>query len=249
MANINSQWRRFMAVGCVHGAYACREAQDLVIGFRERWQPETVIDLGDLHDMAAFRSGASGTKDEAADIGLDFDAGVDWLRRYRPTHRTNGNHDNRLVKLVGHPKAIISHLSGKIIQDIAEVDEENGTLVKPYSMVNGWWTFGDTRFGHGWMYSEQAGRDHAEAFGKCVIAHTHTTGQANSRSLNPATCWMVGTMCNPEEMTYAHERRAWLRWGHGMAWGEYNDNFCQVYLTDWKCQHHTGPIENPRFPL
>jgi len=240
--NINRHWKRLMAVGCTHGVYACAEAQRNVLAFRESYKPHAVIDLGDVWDWAAFRSGAKGTKDEAANIAMDCHAGAEWLRRYRPTHRTNGNHDDRIYKLADHPSAIIAHAASAVGEAVRQVDEKNKTLVRPYHQKNGWWQFGDCKFGHGWMYNEMATRDHAETFGKCVHAHTHTPCTAVGRTFPQAQAWSVGLMADPERLTYAHVRRAWLRWAHGMVFGEYSDNFCAIQLVTCQCEN--GKKEN-----
>lgn len=242
-----SKWTKFVAVGCVHSTYACPRATDAVIGFCERYKPDVRIDLGDVHDFTAFRSGAKGTKDESASVALDYNAGVDWLKRYRPSHRTLGNHDARIYKLLDHPSAIVAHCAGKVVEDLRQVDEANGTIVKPYHMRGGFFRFGDTLFGHGWMFNEMAIRDHAETFGKCVIAHLHTPGEAWGRRGDQPTAWCVGTLGDPDKFDYAQARRATLRWAHGFVWGEFNDDFCVVRLERQVCGH--GGHEHWRLPL
>lgn len=247
MANINSHWKRGMAVGCVHSVYACPEAQKAVLRFRDLWKPHTVVDLGDVHDFTAFRSGAKGTPDEMADLGKDFQAGVDWLKRYRPTHRTEGNHDVRMRELCSDPRAIVSHCATIVAENLRQIDEANGTLVRPYCQDEGWWRFGDTDFGHGWAFNENALRDHAETYGKCVIAHLHRPGEMPGRHKTRPTAWCVGTLADPKKLHYAVRRRNWLTWAHGLVQFEYNHRECHVWLTRQKCNH--GSKEEWRFPL
>jgi hypothetical protein len=247
MANVNKGFKRFLAAGCVHSTYACKHAQDALMLFRERWKPEVVIDLGDVHDFTAFRSGAKGGKDESVRVDLDFNAGVRWLKRYRPTHRVNGNHDDRVHNMLEHPNAIIAHCAGKVIEDIRQIDEANKTLVRPYDQDDGWFTFGDTKFGHGWMFNEMAVRDHAETYGKCVIAHLHTPGEMQGRRSDRPTAWCVGTMADPKRMTYAKNWRGVNRWKHGFVWGEFNSRETIVRLERKICGN--GGAEEWRLPL
>lgn len=247
LLRVNQQWKRFIAVGCVHGEYQCAEAVRNVLAFRERFKPHTVIDLGDVRDFAAFRSGAKGGKDESANVEVDFMAGTRWLERYRPTHRVDGNHDHRITKLLGHPNAIVAHAAASVAESIRRADEKNKTRVRPYHMRHGWWQFGNTLFGHGWMFNELATRDHAETFGRCVHAHTHTPGTAIGRMHPQAQAWAVGTMADPERMEYAHTKRAWLRWAHGMVFGEYSDTHCHVQLVTAPCAN--GKEESWPLPL
>jgi hypothetical protein len=247
MANINQQWRKFVAVGCYHSTFACKMASDAVIGFVDRYKPDTRIDLGDVHDFTAFRGGAKGTKDEAADITSDYKAGHEWLKRYRPTHRCHGNHDHRIYKLIGHQNAIISHAAGSVAESIREVDEENGTIVKPYKRRGVWFKFGDTLFGHGFMYNQMAIRDHAEHFGKSVIAHLHTPGMMHGRRLDNPVCWCVGTLARTDLLEYADTHRQTDCWAHAIAFGEYSPKYCEVILIEQLCGH--GGAEAWRLPL
>lgn len=247
MANINHQWRKFVAVGCYHSTFACQMAADAVMGFVERYKPDARIDLGDVHDFTGFRAGAKGTKDESADISLDYNAGRDWLKRYRPTHRCKGNHDHRIDKLIGHPNAVVSMAAGAVANSLRELDEENGTIVKPYKRRGVWLKFGDTLFGHGFMFNQMAIRDHAEHFGKCVIAHLHTPGMMHGRRLDNPVCWCVGTLARTDLLEYADTHRQTDCWAHAISFGEYSDDYCEVILIEQLCGH--GGPEPWRLPL
>lgn len=247
MANINQKWTRFVAGGCVHGEFGCPQATDALIGFAERYKAEVRIDLGDVRDFTAFRGGAKGTKDEAASVEDDFSAGEKWLRRYRPTHRCDGNHDHRIKRYLGHPNAILAHCAGKVVEDIRQIDEENETIVHPYKRRGVWFKFGDTLFGHGFMYNQMAIRDHAEHFGKCVIAHLHTPGEMRGRRLDNPVAWCVGTLARTDLLEYADTHRNTDTWAHGFVFGEFSKNHCEVFLARQLCGH--GGMESWRLPL
>lgn len=204
----------------------------------EDFQPHERVCLGDLHDYAALRSGSSGTADEYSSLTDDFHAGVNWLRRFRPTKRCHGNHDHRIYKLLNDPRAKLATLAQWVVRDIAAVDEENGTEVKPYlPMRRNVFRFGDHFAGHGWMYSEQALRDHAETFGNIIIAHLHVPGMAYGRTLHTSRATCVGTMADPDRLDYAQTRRNTLRWAHGVVQLEYTDDQCEVRLITATCNH------------
>jgi len=235
-----------MAVGCYHGLYHCPTARSLVLEFSRRYKPHTRIDLGDVHDMTAFRSGAKGTKDETANIELDYNCGVEWLTDYRPTLRCAGNHDFRVDKLANHHNAIISHAATTVLMQLRAVDEKLKTRVIPYGLRS-YFELGDCKFLHGVVFNEAAIRDHAEMYGKCVIAHLHTPGTARGRSLHNPPAWCVGTMGDPDKFEYAQTRRSTMRWAHGLVFGEYSDDHCEVNLIQWDCKH--GQPEMVRFPI
>jgi hypothetical protein len=238
-----------MAAGCYHSVYACPQAHAAVLGFRDRYKPEVVIDLGDVHDFAALRAGAGGTPDEVAPLDVDYDAGVAWLRDYRPTHRCHGNHDHRAYKLADHPRAIVKQAARSLIESIRQVDEANGTIVVPYKRRGNWITFGDTKFGHGFMFNAHAIRDHAEHFGKCVIAHLHTPGEARGRRFDQPTAWCVGTLADPELLEYADQRRNTDTWAHGFVWGEFSETQCVIRLERQACYNSRGAMEEWRLPI
>ena len=241
-----SSWRKIMAVGCTHGPLICPVAAAAVVEFKRQFEPDVSLDLGDINDWAAFRTGA-GAGDLDQDLVEDFAASKRWLEMYQPTHRCFGNHDNRVTKLSNHPNKIIRFAASALFNDLAEVDRENGTIVKPYRQRGGWHEFGGTLWGHGWMYNEQAIRDHAEAYGRCVIAHLHVPGTAIARNWEAAQAWCVGMMGDPEKFPYAADRRNTLRWGHGLVWGYFNDTQSHLYLESWPCKH--GEKEDVRWML
>lgn len=240
-------YRKFMAVSCSHGQFACPEATEAVLTFADRFEPHVKLDLGDTFDFTAFRTGAKGTADESAPVGLDYSAGIEWLKLYQPTHRCHGNHDHRIYKHLNHPNAIMRHCASLIAHDVATVDEANGTQVKQYKRKGNWFQFGDTRFGHGIMYNATALRDHAEHFGNIVIGHLHAPGQIRGRrSDNPmGTC--VGCIMDPDKAEYADLRRNTDTWGHGIAYGFYSETETVTYLIQQQCRH--GANEPWLFPL
>lgn len=232
MANVNRQWKRWMAVGCRHGLYADRDALDKVLEFQRKYKPHTRIDLGDATDQAAFRTGAHGTKDETVSIKDDLTAGLSFEREYRPTHKLNGNHEIRLWKLADHHNEIIARAASSVIQEMLDLAQKQKTqYVTEYDINSSWLTLGDTKFLHGFMFNEMAIRDHAEHFGNCVIAHLHKAGQATGRRSDHPTAWCVGTLAHIPAMAYANTRRSTAAWSHGFAWGEYSDNYCHVNLS------------------
>lgn len=234
-----------MAIGCSHGSLADPDAIAKVLAFKEAYRPEVRIHLGDVYDFAAFRSGAPGTKDEAMQLGPDIENGCSLIEKYEPTHVLIGNHDERVFRLSDHHNAIValaaSHARNEFLEAINRVSAH---LVDHYDINRSWIQFGDTKFLHGFMYNEMALRDHAEHFGRCVIAHKHTAAMAKARRSDHATCWCVGTLANIPAMDYPKTRRSTAQWSHGFTWGEYSDTHCHVDLS--QCEQ--GQAKNWRLP-
>ena len=71
MANLNRSWKRWMATGCLHSTHACAEYQRNVRAFKAALHPDRHIELGDILETTALRSGARGTKDQAEPLQPD----------------------------------------------------------------------------------------------------------------------------------------------------------------------------------
>jgi hypothetical protein len=233
MAYINREWKKFLAIGCTHGHLIDEHAFHSVLDFADRWKPHTRIHHGDYTDATAFRTGAIGTPDEAAVISPDLNKALECLKLYRPSILINGNHDDRLWKNCFHHHAIVAHCAQSIVNDIRKlVAKLKCHHIDHYDIRRSWFQLGDTKLGHGFMYSENAIRDHAEAVGKCLIAHLHTVGMQVGRTLERPVGYCVGSLADFNKMEYAKARRATLRWSQGLAIGEYNDKETVMWLIE-----------------
>jgi predicted phosphodiesterase len=232
-------WKKILAVGCSHGNLADKSALDAVCKFRDSFDPDYCVHLGDSIDTAAFRSGALGTPDEAEEIEPDLEAGFSFVERFEPTHWLMGNHEDRLWKLMEHPKAIVRKASGDIIKDINALAAKLHAKVLPYLGIwngvdpKGMLKIGDYLFMHGVFYGENGSRDHAERFGNTVHAHTHRANVAKGRRGDNPTAYCVGTLANIPAMSYAKTRASTLSWSAGFVWGYVSTgkrSRCQLYL-------------------
>lgn len=224
------KWKRLLAVGCSHGNHIDPKARSAILNFKDAWKPHKTIHLGDFVDTAAFRAGAKGTSDESEPISPDFEAGLGFLKDLRPNLIFNGNHEARLWRLAGHHSAIIQELSKDLIERI-----RTRAAICRAEFVEGWgirhWRMvGNFKFMHGYLFSENSCRDHAEAHGNIVFAHTHRAGVAKGRRDDSPTGYCVGTLSNIPAMEYAQARRATLSWSGGFVWGEYTDDRCVLWL-------------------
>ena len=232
MAKPVASWKRFLACGCNHSTLADPVALEAVLAFKKHWKPDTTIHLGDNFDLAALRSGAKGNKDEAVSLVDDIKAGTEFIERLEPNVIFDGNHDRRVRNLLDHPNAMTAYFARQLCGELDDLARRLKARQVPYDIDSGWLRFGDTLFGHGYMYNQQAIRDHAEAFGKCVISHLHRVGQERGRSLNSPTAYCLGYLGDRSRFTYADTQRSRLAWSQGFAWGEYSDRHCIVRLEE-----------------
>ena len=218
--------KKALIVGCSHGALMDRSACDQVIKFRDRYKPDEVIHLGDFLDTTAFRSGARGTADEGKDVDADVLAGLTFMERLRPTVVFSGNHEARIWKHFDDPSALISKCARDTAKHVTKFirEELRAKFVDSYNINRSWLRLGPYLLGHGWMYGENAVREHAELMAtNCIIAHTHSFAVARGRVHTGATCISVGMLADYDALSYAHQRKATSKWTVSFLSCEYDD--------------------------
>jgi len=235
--NITSKWKRLLAVGCSHGQHIDPAAANAVLRFKETWKPHSTVHLGDALDLTAFRSKAKGTPDEAEPVAPDIQAGFDFLTALRPTTFLCGNHEDRLWHLTNHYNAVVAGYAATLISRLNDHLKRLRCELVPYR-YKAHRKLGNFKFMHGWYYNENACRDHAEAFGNTVFAHTHRAGIQKGRRDDSPTGICVGTLSNIPGMAYAAARRATLGWSHGFAWGCYTDTRAVIWLHEQPQNQH-----------
>lgn len=217
------KWKKFLVCGCSHGSLADPKALDAIVKFRKDFKPDTVVHLGDVFDSTAFRTGAKGNKDEAADIDFDVFSGLDFLERLQPHVVFIGNHEDRIWKLQDSPKAIEQKVARDLVRHITKFIRKDlrARFIDHYVITESWAWLGPFKLGHGWMFNESAIRDHADMAGSCMIAHLHRAGVERGRILGGATGICVGMLADPNKLSYADRQRAKTKWTQGWVYGEY----------------------------
>jgi len=216
-------YKRAVVVGCSHGAHVCPGAQESLVKFIKDYKPHRVIHLGDFCDTAAFRTGARDGADGAEPVAPDITTGLRFLEEIGATDVLMGNHEDRLWNLAKHPNAIVSYASRTAIDCIEDACKRMKAKAYLWDGVFQYAQLGNYKLLHGTMYGENAIRDHAEAHGNVIHAHTHRPGVATGRRDDHPIGMCVGSLARRRDMAYAKSRRATLSWGMGFVWGEYND--------------------------
>ncbi len=240
---ITRNWRKFIACGCSHGELADPSALGAIVEFRDEYNPDKVIHLGDFIDTTAWRSGAAGTKDEVQSVSDDTCSGLAFLERLRPTLVFNGNHEIRIWRNAQKPNAIIKHAARATIEELREfiTGEMHSDYVESYSLDESWRRMGNYVLGHGWFYNMHATKKHADKMGNCMFAHLHRLEvQRGDRSDRPVgVC--VGYLGELDKFTYAEQWESRFRWQTGWVYGEYCDD--EVV---WHLHHHVTPSCKPK---
>lgn len=232
--------KRIMAVGCSHGEYLDPVAEAGVLEFRRRFDPHVMVHLGDAWDFACLRSGARGSSedvDKAHDPQADIDRGGKFIRVIRPTHFLFGNHEARLVDLRDHWNAVTSKLARDVYEEITTPLADVGAVWMDRWDLRSFYRFGDYKFMHGTLYGANYLRDTARAVGNCVVAHAHRPGIQTADRDDGARAYSPGCLRTFESASYAKARACTLSWGHGVVWGEFDNDRAYLWL------HQPTPFE------
>ncbi len=181
-----------------------------------------------------------GTAESKVKPSVDMKAGLEFVQEFfdaggKATDRVFilGNHEDRPWRLTDCTREIVAHAAQDFVNGFNDFAKENKAELVPYDNLSGWVKRGDAKFGHGFMFNENALRDHAEAFGgKIVIAHTHKAGIATGRTMTPSICYGVGTLANVPAMRYAKTLRSRLAWSAGLVFFEYCDADSAIWLVE-----------------
>lgn len=220
-----------MGVGCSHGNLIDQNAASAVIKFKNGFKPKRIFHLGDWCDTAALRGGSKGTSDEGKPINCDIDEGLLFLEALGVTDCTMGNHDERPWRYLGSPNAMHRELGQMLVDGIERKMKKLKINWRNSWDVRSWIDYAGYKWMHGYMFGENASRDHAEAHGNVIFAHTHTTAVQKGRRDDCPTGINIGTLCTIGNMDYAKNRRKTLSWSQGFVWGEsYKGKVAYIYL-------------------
>lgn len=242
--SITRKWTRFLAVGCTHGELIDPVYEQAIFEFKKRFKPTRIFHLGDWCDTAALRAGSKGTDDESRPISPDIERGLQFLEQLGVTDCSMGNHDERPWRFLKSPSSREKELGQMFVKKIDQEMKRLGiNWVSSWSIRHWIWAYG-FKWMHGYILTENSARDHAEAHGNVVFAHTHTTMLQKGRRDDNPTGICVGTGTRMAEMDYAKTRRKTLSWSQGFAYGEGCGN-----EMGWIQLHENGQKKEWRLPV
>ena len=181
-----------------------------------RWFKPTIrIHGGDCWDFRWLRRSAS-DEEKAASVSADFEAGLDFLKWYKPTAFLWGNHDDRLRRLldssVGAQRELAGQWLDRISVALAGVDQ------KPYCRRRGVLRVGDHSFIHGYGHGENAAKVAAQVYGNVVMGHVHRIDMVRVAGLEDRYGYVAGCLCNLD-MDYVRPNIGTLKHAHGWVYG------------------------------
>lgn len=222
-------WTRFMAVFDNHGDEQDEHAVNAMFEFKEKyWKPKITVHGGDNFDFRAIRKKAS--EDERRDSMIeDFNKGMNFLNRLKPSYYLRGNHCERLWDLSKEDRGVISDFAFKGTQEIEQAMDKIHCKMLPYDKREGVLRLGHLKIIHGYICGIAAARRTAQIYGSVLMGHGHAIQQASVEGLSQRTGMMCGCLCNLR-MTYARASVGSLNWEHGWAYGVLNEKTGNYYV-------------------
>jgi hypothetical protein len=210
-------WKRFVAAFDVHGDKQNAPAVNALLKFCDLWKPAIRIHGGDNWDFRPLRRKAS-DEERRQSMAKDFDAGVEFLERFKPTHGVWGNHDHRLWELADADRGVESDYAQKAVEEIETLLRSLRCTFLPYHKRDGVLRIGHMKVLHGYHCGVYASRQTALVYGSALFGHTHVIDEHAIPGLERRVARNCGCLCELD-MDYNARQPNTLRQAHGWAFG------------------------------
>ena len=216
MANV-----KFIVASDVHGDMQDEKANSVLFRFMEDYKPQLRIFAGDLWDFRALRKGAS-DDEKRESISADYIAGVNWVKRFKPTHFLLGNHCARLWELAESDNGVLSDYALSGVAEFTTLSNKMKFPILPYHKRDGVLRLGALKILHGFHCGVFAARQTALVYGSALFGHTHVIDEHSIGGLERRVARNIGCLCKLD-MDYNARNPNTLRQAHGFAYGVLND--------------------------
>lgn len=211
-----------IAMGDNHGHLACDDTLDAIMEGVSRYKPKVRVHLGDNWDMTCLRKGIeNGSKEAIDNLREDMDAGIKWIRRYRPTHFLFGNHEWRVYDLLHNTDSMSKARKAQDVIDEMkrELRAVGCRVIKPYDVRDCKITIEGIDFIHGMSHGKNALLQDQATYGTpghgFAMGHLHREEQLNYQHIEGGAAFLCGCAMDISLANYALRRSATLRWQNG----------------------------------
>lgn len=211
---------RFVAAFDPHGDQCHRPTLKALYRFCDDFKPHIRIAGGDIWDFRRWRTKAS--KTEKLDlVKPDFDAGMDFIDRFRPHHILLGNHDERAWRVAEDEHHADRELAQALIAGAEKWAKNNGCRLHRYHKRRVL-SVGPLNVLHGFYAGATAGKQHAAVYGPVLFGHIHT----DEHTVVPShprrrESWSAPGLCE-RDMDYNAGTPGTLRYSNGWLYGVFS---------------------------
>lgn len=205
----------------IHGDKQDASANRVFFQFCELWKPSIRVCGGDLFDLRPMRKGAS-AEEQRESIKKDFEAGMEWLDRFKPHFFIRGNHDERLYDLAENGVGIARDYASTKVQELERELKRKKCRMLPYDKRNNILRIGHLKMLHGFSSGIFAARQTALVYGSCLFGHIHAIDTHAIPGLERRVAKAVGCLCRLD-MDYNSRQPNTLRQAHGFPYGVINE--------------------------
>lgn len=207
--------KRWMAAFDSHGDQADPPTMRAFWQFLSIWQPEIRIAGGDHFDFRHMRAKAG--EGERYESGQrDFQAGLDFLRKFKPTAVCFGNHDDRVFQQLQHPNGNVRDTAQAMVDEIEDACGDADVL--PYDKRK-YITIGNLKVIHGFAHGENAVRKSAAVYGRVLHGHIHRAECVRIDGVDVREAFSSGCLCRVD-LPYNSRSLGTMRHENGWAYGE-----------------------------
>ena len=225
--------KKWIFASDLHGDNQDPDAVNALYYFMRKFKPDIKIFGGDLFDFRPLRK--NGTKAEQGEsMAVDVQAGMEFLKRFKPNIFLRGNHDERIYDIARDESkhGLLRDAAKDGCRDIERLCRKLKCKMLPYDVKNGVYRLNKLTFVHGFHAGVNAARQHALVYaeeGGCVLhGHTHSIQSATVARLGGAVGKSVGCLARLD-MDYARAHTARLAHNHGWAYGITWSNGYEAY--------------------
>lgn len=221
---------RYIFASDLHGDLQDPVPVNALLAYTKVWKPKHRIFGGDLFDFRCIRSKANAAERRES-LQADFDAGMRFLERWRPTVTILGNHDDRVWRLATEGEGIVADAAKEFIRQIqTKLQLIRCRVLVPYD-VHQSFELGEREFIHGFFPGKHAAARHlAEGWDNVSFGHIHAFQEHVGPGKRPRRSASVGALCSLT-MDYAKTIGISRRQQHGWEYGIHNNKTGEV--TSW----------------
>jgi hypothetical protein len=231
-----THWKKFVIAADPHGIKQDKAACNVFFDFVDRFKPQIRIHAGDNWDFSPLRNGAS-PEEKRESMRQDYDAGFQWITKFKPHYYLRGNHCERLWRTADQNNGVLSDYAQMGVIEITALMKRMKCEMRPYHKREGVLQLGSLKILHGFFCGVNAAAQHARFFGNCHFGHTHTIDEIPIAGLERRAARGIGCLCQLD-MEYNSTQPSSLRHAHGFAYGIVNERTGKYH--SWQAEEIEG---------